>query len=100
MAPTAPHITAELWERRHPGEHVHAQRWPVADPAMLALDSVTMVVQVNGKVRDRIEVDAGIDEAEAEALALAIAQGASRPWPAATPKKVIARPPKLVNIVV
>ena len=62
----APHITAELWARRHDGEHIHEQPWPVADPALAAVDTVTMVVQVNGKVRDRLEVPAGIDAAEAE----------------------------------
>ena len=50
---------------------MHEQPWPVADPAKLVVDTVTMVVQVNGKVRDRIEVPAGVDAAEAERLALA-----------------------------
>ena len=68
----APHITAELWERRHrSGSQVHAQPWPVADPALVKVDTVTMVVQVNGKVRDRVEVDAGIGEEAATAIALA-----------------------------
>jgi len=99
LAPAAPHITAELWERRHPGEHVHLLEWPVADPALAAVDSVTMVLQVNGKVRSRVEVDPGIGEAEAEALALADAhvQGALG---GAAPRQVIARPPKIVNVVV
>src|SRR4051794_17086690 len=62
LAPMAPHISAELWERRHgSGSSVHAQAWPEADPAMLVVESTTMVVQVNGKVRDRIEVAPGID---------------------------------------
>jgi leucyl-tRNA synthetase len=98
LAPAAPHLTAELWERRHPGEHVHEQPWPVADPALAAVDSVIMVVQVNGKVKGRLEVDPGISEADAEALALAepavaaaLADGA--------PRQVIARPPKIVNVV-
>ena len=99
MAPMAPHIAAELWERRHAGEHIHAQSWPRADPNMLTLETVTMVVQVNGKVRDRLEVPPTTDEAEAERLALASAKvqdllGGGKP------RKVIARPPKLVNIVV
>ena len=71
LAPMAPHITAELWALRHDGEHVHERPWPVADPALAAVDTVTLVVQVNGKLRDKLEVDAGIDEAEAERLALA-----------------------------
>ncbi len=96
LAPMAPHVTAELWERRRSGR-VHAEPWPEADPAKLTVDTVTMVVQVNGKVRDRLEVDAGIDAAEAERLALASEKVAAHLD--GTPKKVIARPPKLVNIV-
>jgi leucyl-tRNA synthetase len=95
----APHITAELWEqRRGPGAHIHTEPWPVADPELARLQSVTMVVQVNGKVRDRIEVDPDIDEAEAERLALASAQVVEQ-LAGAPPKKVITRPPRLVNIV-
>ena len=66
LAPMAPHITAELWARRHDGEHIHEQPWPVADPALAAVDTVTMVVQVNGKVRERVEVPTGISAADAE----------------------------------
>jgi leucyl-tRNA synthetase len=62
------------------------------------VDRVTMVVQVNGKVRDRIEVDATIAEAEAEAEALASTAIQSH-LAGATPRKVIVRPPKLVNLV-
>jgi leucyl-tRNA synthetase len=108
MAPMAPHITAQLWAERHPAgdagsatpgrpAHIHEQSWPVADPAMLTVDSVTMVVQVNGKVRDRIEVPAGIDAVEAERLALASEKVAG--FLTGPPRKVIAKPPKLVNIV-
>ena len=96
-APMAPHITAELWERRN-GSHVHEQDWPVADPAKLVVDSVTMVVQVNGKVRDRIEVPAGVDAAEAERLALA-SEKVQAFLGGKAPRKVIARPPQLVNVV-
>jgi leucyl-tRNA synthetase len=99
MAPMAPHITAELWERRH-GESssVHAQPWPAADPSLAALETVTMVVQVNGKVRDRIEVDPSIAEAKAAALALASPK-VQEQLGGTAPKKVVARPPRLVNIV-
>jgi leucyl-tRNA synthetase len=98
MAPAAPHLCAELWEARN-GGHVHEQRWPEADPAKLVDDTVTMVVQVNGKVRDRIEVPADIDEAAAEALALASDRVAAH-LDGGSPKKVIVRPPGLVNVVV
>ena len=63
------------------------------------VDTVTMVVQVNGKVRDRIEVPAGIDGAEAERLALASSRVLEF-LDGAAPRKVIARPPQLVNLVV
>jgi leucyl-tRNA synthetase len=99
LAPMAPHVTAELWERRHPGEHVHAHAWPTADPVMAAVPTETMVVQVNGKVRDRIEVPVGIDAAEAERLALASPRVREH-LDGGEPQKVIARPPKLVNVVV
>jgi leucyl-tRNA synthetase len=98
MAPMVPHVTAELWERRHPGEHVHEQRWPVADPALVAQETVTMVVQVNGKVRDRIEVDAGIDAAEMERRAVASAK-VQAVLDGRKPRKVVSVPPKLVNVV-
>ncbi len=96
MAPMAPHVTAELWERRN-GGHVHGQSWPVADPAMLEVETVTMIVQVNGKMRDRIEVSPGIDAEQAEQLALASekVQG----FIDGQPRRVIVKPPKLVNIV-
>jgi leucyl-tRNA synthetase len=97
LAPMAPHLTAELWERRR-GTHVHEQGWPEADPEMLVVDTVTMVVQVNGKVRDRIEVDAGIDAAGAEAIALA-SDKVQAHLGGEAPRKVIARPPQLVNLV-
>ena len=99
MAPMTPHITAELWDSRHAGGDVHAQRWPQADPELAKLQTVTMVVQVNGKVRDRLEVDPDIDEAEAERLALA-SQKVQADIDGTTPRKVIARPPRLVNLVV
>ncbi len=99
MAPMTPHVTAELWEHRHPDEApLHAQPWPTFDPDLVRAERVTMVVQVNGKVRDRIEVDPSIDDEAATALALgspkvvqALGGGA--------PRRVVPRAPKLVNVV-
>ncbi len=99
LAPIAPHITEELWHERGHSESIHLQSWPEADPEMAREDSVTMVVQVNGKVRDRIEVDAEIDETDAIELALA-SQRVQVYLDGGEPKKVIARPPNLVNVVV
>jgi leucyl-tRNA synthetase len=99
LAPMTPHITAELWERRHgEGAIVHEQAWPVADPALVKVETATMVVQVNGKVRERLEVDAAIDEEAATAAALA-APKVIDALAGRTPTRVIARPPRLVNVV-
>jgi leucyl-tRNA synthetase len=100
MAPMAPHITAELWERRHGhGTTVHDQAWPQADPALLKVDTVTMVVQVNGRLRDRFQVAVEISDDEATALALASPK-VTEYLHGAAPKKVVVLPPKLVNVVV
>ncbi len=98
LAPMAPHVTAELWERHYPGEEsVHAQSWPVADPALVAHESVTMVVQVNGKVRARLEVPVDISEDDASALALADPGVVAAMKGPAT--RVVSRPPRLVNVI-
>ncbi len=101
LAPMTPHITAELWERRRGEDAVplHAQAWPVADPDLVKVETVTMVVQVNGKVRDRIEVDASITDEDASAVALAVPKVAEA-LAGRQPNRVIARPPRLVNVVV
>jgi len=98
MAPAAPHLCAELWEIRR-GGHVHLEAWPEADPAKLIEDMVTMVIQVNGKVRDRVEVSADLDEAGAEAAALA-SERVQAALAGGEPRKIITRPPRLVNVVV
>ncbi|MBV9254636.1 MAG: hypothetical protein JO054_10415, partial [Actinobacteria bacterium] len=67
-------------------------------PDLVKLETVTMVVQVNGKVRDRLEVSPDIDEAEAERLALA-SDKVQEQLAGGAPRKVIAKPPKLVNLV-
>ncbi len=98
LNPMAPHLVAECWERRHGGE-VSTQPWPVADPDLVRDDTTTLVVQLNGKVRDRLEVDPGISESEAAALALASPKVVER-LAGVEPRRVVVRPPNLVNIVV
>jgi len=97
LAPFTPHLAAEAYERRH-GAHVHERPWPEHDEAATAEERVTMVVQVDGKVRDRIEVDATISEEEAIAVALA-SEKVIEILGQQPPLRVIARPPRLVNIV-
>jgi leucyl-tRNA synthetase len=100
LAPMAPHMSAEAWELRHgPGSVIHAEPWPTFDPDLARAETVTMVVQVNGKVRDRIEVSPQVGEEDAVKLALASSRVAQALGGAA-PERVIARPPRLVNVVV
>ncbi len=69
IQPYAPHIAEELWSvLGH--ERLWEQAWPAADPALLQRDTFELVVQVNGKVRDRFEVETGLSEAELVARAL------------------------------
>jgi leucyl-tRNA synthetase len=99
LAPIAPHVTDELWRARGHGTSVHLQDWPTFDPALIVDDTVTMVIQVNGKVRDRLDVAADISPSDAEAAALSLER--IREWTdGKAVRKVVVRPPKLVNIVV
>ncbi|MFC4112063.1 leucine--tRNA ligase [Nonomuraea zeae] len=93
----APYTAEEGWERLGRTGSVAFGGWPVADPALLVQESVTCVVQVAGKVRDRLEVSPDITEDELRALALASEKVAS--YLEGMPRKVIVRAPKLVNIV-
>jgi leucyl-tRNA synthetase len=98
LAPVAPHLAEELWERLEGGGSVHLQPWPDADPEVAAEDEITLVVQVNGKVRDRLTVPADIGEEEATSLALA-AEGTRKFTAGLTVRKVIYVPGRLVNVV-
>ncbi|WP_405086364.1 leucine--tRNA ligase [Microbispora sp. NBC_01389] len=93
----APYVAEEGWERLGHAPSVAQAGWPQADPALLVQESVTAVVQVAGKVRDRLEVSPDISEADLEALALE--SDKVRPYLDGAPRKVIVRAPKLVNIV-
>ncbi len=94
----APYTAEECWELLGRDPSVAKAGWPVADPALLVTDSVTSVVQVNGKVRDRIEVPPDISEDDLRELALA-APGVIRALGGQSIRKVIVRAPKLVNVV-
>ncbi|RKS73874.1 leucyl-tRNA synthetase [Motilibacter peucedani] len=98
LAPLAPHIAEELWSRLGHTETLAYAPFPVADPAYLVEDTVTCVVQVGGKVRDRLEVSPSVSDDELRALALA-AEGARRALGDRGVRTVIVRAPKLVNIV-
>ncbi len=98
LHPTAPHITEELWERTgHVGLCADAD-WPEYDPAQAAEPMITLVVQVAGKVRDRLEVPAGLPEAEALELALQ-SEKVRQHLPGGRVSKVIYVPNKILNLV-
>jgi leucyl-tRNA synthetase len=94
----APYTAEECWELLGHQPSVALAGWPRADQALLVQEQVTCVIQVNGKVRDRLEVPPGISEDELRELALA-ASGVIRALDGRGVSKVIVRAPKLVNIV-
>ncbi|MFM7804233.1 MAG: class I tRNA ligase family protein, partial [Verrucomicrobiota bacterium] len=104
LAPVAPHLAEELWDRLH--RHVGATApsltyapWPAFDPALLVETEMELPVQVNGKLRDVIRMPVGASSAEIEAAALK-AEKAQSFLAGKTVKKVIVVPRKMVNVVV
>ena len=99
IAPLAPHVTEELWERRGKPYSVHQQAWPEFDESLVVEETVEIVVQVNGRVRDRLTLAA--DASEDEARERALASDRVRGWvEGKEPRRVIYVPGKLLNIVV
>ena len=99
LAPMAPHMTEELWEMNGHPYSIHQQDFPTWNDELASVDFITLVVQVNGKVRDKLEVPADIGEAEAQKLALASpkVQSYIEGKPVA---KTVYVPGRLVNVVV
>ncbi|MCZ6730121.1 MAG: leucine--tRNA ligase [SAR324 cluster bacterium] len=98
VAPMMPFLSEELWQRRHPGASIHLQQWPAYDPALARSDTVTLIVQINGKFRDKLEIPPETNQMDMESLAL------QRPkvreaLKHLTVRKVIPVGNKLVNIV-
>ena len=95
----APFTAEEMWERLGHNPSVALAGWPQVNPALVKAESVTAVVQINGKIKTRIEIDPEITDGEFEKIALAepLVAGALEGKKIV---KVIARAPKLVNIVI
>ncbi len=100
LAPMAPHITEELWRALGHDKSIHLESWPKFDPELTNEETVTVVVQINGKVRDRLQVAAGAAEARCDREWRSRAMSVKRHLDGKTPKKVIYVPGKLVSIVV
>jgi leucyl-tRNA synthetase len=99
LAPLAPFVTEELWrEVLGHTESVHLSAWPSFDPDLAREERVTLVVQVDGKVRDRIQIDAALPEDDYRQAALA-SENARRAIDGRDIARVIVRPPRLVNVV-
>ena len=96
IQPYAPHVAEELWERLG-HERLWEQPWPTADPALLTAETVEVVVQVNGKLRDRLSVPSGT--AEDELVRLALGSERVRAHVDGEPRRTIVVPDRLVNVV-
>jgi leucyl-tRNA synthetase len=99
MAPAAPHIAEELWERTGHNYSIHQQAWPEANADLAKSETFTLVVQVNGKVRDKFDVSVDIGEAEAKELAMNSARVQAQ-TDGHEIVRVLFVPRRLVNIVV
>jgi leucyl-tRNA synthetase len=98
IAPPAPHLAEELWQRRGRPYSIHQQQWPAYDAELAADDVVTVAVQVNGKVRDRVTVAADANESQVREVALASERVAPQVDGRAI-ERVIYVPGRLLNIV-
>ena len=99
MAPMTPHLAEEVWAMLGGDGLIANAPWPVADPAMLVEDSVTLPIQVNGKRRGEVTVPRDMPVAEIEALVLAD-EAVARALDGAAPKKLIVVPGRIVNVVI
>ncbi len=99
MAPISPHIAEELWAQTGHDYSIHNQPWPEVDQEATKEEEITLIVQVNGKLRDRLTVSVNISKEDAQAAALA-SENVQSYIGNKTPKKIIVVPGRLVNIVV
>ena len=98
LAPIAPHATHNIWQQLGHTESILEAGWPTVDEKALEKDAITMVIQVNGKVRAKLEVPAGMDKDAVEKLALE-QENVTKFTDGKTIRKEIVIPGKLVNIV-
>jgi leucyl-tRNA synthetase len=99
LGPMMPHLAEELWSGLGHQTLLVDQPWPKADPALVADETITVAVQVNGKLRGTVELPRDADQATAEAAALAL-EAVQRLLAGKKPRKVIVVPNRIVNVVV
>jgi leucyl-tRNA synthetase len=99
LAPFAPHLAEELWQRMGKQFSIHNQPWPSYDPQQIEEEKITLIIQINGRTRDKVEVEAGISQQKAEQLALS--REKIQKWIEGKEiKNIFFVPQKLLNIVV
>ena len=99
LAPVCPHIAEELWQRTGHEFSIHNQPWPAVDAAAAKDEEITLIIQVNGKLRDKINLPANIREEDAKAIALE-SENVQNFLDGKVPHKIIYVPGRLVNIVI
>jgi leucyl-tRNA synthetase len=99
LAPFAPHIIEELWHHLGHEDSIHQQSWPKYDSKLVKEEKITLIIQINGKVRDKVEVKADISEEKAKEIALS--REKIQKWIKGKKiKKTIFVPGKLINLVI
>ncbi len=105
LAPFAPHLTEELWQKLTANSlklkaspSIHVSEWPAYDAKLIVEDAFELIIQVNGKVRDKVSAPMGISQADAEKLATGREE--TKKWLSATPKKVIFVSNRLINFII
>ena len=99
LSPFAPHLIEELWEKSGHKNSIFLETWPKYDPKLIEEQIITFIIQVNGRVRGKIEIEAGITEEKAKKLALS--EEKIKEWVEGKEiKKIIFVPNKLINIVI
>jgi leucyl-tRNA synthetase len=99
IGPMMPHLAEELWQALGHRTLLADERWPSFDPALVIEDTVTVAVQVSGKLRATVELPRDADQAAAEAAALA-EPTVQRAMEGKTPRKIIVVPNRIINVVV
>ena len=99
FSPFASHISEELWNKLGHKNSIMSEKWPQADPKFLREETILLIIQINGRLRDKIEVPADISEDEAKKLT--ISRENVKKWTQGKEiKKIIFVPNKLINVVV
>jgi leucyl-tRNA synthetase len=100
LSPIAPFIAEEIWQEAlgHPGRSIHEESWPTYDPIMIVADTVTIMVQVDGRLRDRVEAPADISDGQLAQMVLS-RDKVRRHLNGKTVRQTIVVPGRLINVV-